>query len=620
MNDMFSGCSSLTSLDVSGFKTDNVIGINDLFSGCSALTTVYVGEDWTFEDLTGGGADVFKDCKALVGGKGTTFDANHTDYTYAHIDGGTDNPGYFTRSGDEPYKNPEPYAVLTDNDDDVTTDEGTLKQKTLTFYYDSHKESRGGMSVGPFALDSDMAWYNQTKSITTVVFDNSFANCTTLTSTAHWFERCSNISSILGIDNLKTDKVTNMARMFEYCSSLTNLNVSGFKTDNVTDMSCMFGNCSGLTSLNISSFNTENVTDMSGMFGSCSGLTNLDVTNFKTDNVTDMNGMFSDCSSLKSLDLSGFNTESVTGMQAMFSGCSNLGTIYVGDKWNVSSVTYRLFVFEDCTALVGGAGTPYDQNHTDIEYARIDDPDNSKPGYFTKAGKLGDVNGDGFVNIADAQAMVSYILGTYEGTFNVSLADMNNDGVIDIFDVTLVVNITLEDDTNNPSGSRAFTRGDNSQAEMIRLKAEANNIYLSIDEAERFTAFQFDITLPEGVELTGVELAAGTTDHMLKFVKHRGNRYRVVGLSFTNELLATSDGKLIMLQVSDAVSENDVIIDNVLFVTPSNKVVTHIGGIEYNQQAEDDTIYNLSGQKLNVKRQQLSKGVYIINHKKVIIK
>jgi hypothetical protein len=304
----------------------------------------------------------------------------------------------------------------------------------------------------------------------------------------------------------------------------------------------------------------------------------------------------------------------------MFNNCSSLATIYVSSLWNTEAVTESTDMFSGCTNIKGGAGTPFDPSHTDGEYARIDDPDNSKPGYFTKAGKLGDVNGDGFVNIADAQAMVSYILGTYEGTFNVSLADMNYDGVIDIFDVTLVVNISLEDDTNNPSGSRAFTRGDNSQAEMIRLKAEANNIYLSIDEAERFTAFQFDITLPEGVELTGVELAAGTTDHMLKFVKHRGNRYRVVGLSFTNELLATSDGKLIMLQVSDAVIENDVSIDNVLFVTPSNKVVTHIGGIEYNQQAEDDTIYNLSGKKLNVKRQQLSKGVYIINHKKVIIK
>ena len=390
----------------------------------------------------------------------------------------------------------------------------------------------------------------------------------------------------------------------------------------------MFEGCSCLTSLDVSGFNTENVTGMECMFFDCSSLTNLDVSGFNTTNVTDIHRMFYGCSSLTSLDLSSFNISKVEydadndcyGIEYMFSGCSALTTIYVGEGWNIENLTESTDVFKDCTALVGGAGTPYDPNHTDTEYARIDDPDNSKPGYFTKAGKLGDVNGDGFVNIADAQAMVSYILGTYEGTFNVSLADMNNDGVIDIFDVTLVVNITLEDDTNNPSGSRAFTRGDNSQAEMIRLKAEANNIYLSIDEAERFTAFQFDITLPEGVELTGVELAAGTTDHMLKFVKHRGNRYRVVGLSFTNELLATSDGKLIMLQVSDAVIENDVSIDNVLFVTPSNKVVTHIGGIEYNQQAEDDTIYNLSGQKLNVKRQQLSKGVYIINHKKVIIK
>ena len=386
MTGLFSGCSSLTSLDLSSFNTANVTSMTQMFSNCDNLRTIFVGEDWGTTKVNSS-LHMFYQCKTLVGGAGTVYDGGHIDKAYARIDGGANSstPGYFTRSGEEPYRFPEAYAVLTENDDYVTTDEGTLKQKTLTFYYDSHKESRGGMSVGPFALDSDMAWFNQTKSITTVVFDNSFANCTTLTSTAHWFERCSNISSILGIDNLKTDKVTNMARMFEYCSSLTSLDLSGFKTDNVTDMSCMFGNCSGLTSLNISSFNTENVTDMISMFHGCSGLTNLDVTNFKTDNVTDMNGMFSDCSSLKSLDLSGFNTESVTGMQAMFSGCSNLGTIYVGDKWNVSSVTYRLFVFEDCTALVGGAGTPYDPNHTDTEYARIDGgPDSDTPGYFTQ--------------------------------------------------------------------------------------------------------------------------------------------------------------------------------------------------------------------------------------------
>jgi len=470
----------------------------------------------------------------------------------------------------------------------------------------------------------------KTDNVTTM--EDMFYNCAGLSSLdvsnfntdnvinmEYMFCDCSSLTT-LDLSNLNTSNVTNMTRMFFGCSSLTSLDVSRLDTRNVQNMYGMFSNCSALTNLDVSNFKTENVTDMSFMFDECSGLTSLDITNFNTTSVTQMSGMFQGCSHLTSLDLSKLNTDKVTQMTYMFDGCSDLKTIYVDRNWSIEAVSYGGEMFRNCTSIEGGAGTPFDPSHTDGEYARIDDPDNSKPGYFTKAGKLGDVNGDGFVNIADAQAMVSYILGTYEGTFNVSLADMNNDGVIDIFDVTLVVNITLEDDTNNPSGSRAFTRGDNSQAEMIRLKAEANNIYLSIDEAERFTAFQFDITLPEGVELTGVELAAGTTDHMLKFVKLRGNRYRVVGLSFTNELLATSNGQLIDLQVSDAIRGNDVSIDNVLFVTPSNKVATHIGGIEHNQQAADDNIYNLSGQKLNVKRQQLSKGVYIINHKKVIIK
>ena len=31
-----------------------------------------------------------------MGGQGTTYNASHVDKTYAHIDGGPSNPGYFT--------------------------------------------------------------------------------------------------------------------------------------------------------------------------------------------------------------------------------------------------------------------------------------------------------------------------------------------------------------------------------------------------------------------------------------------------------------------------------------------------------------------------------------------
>jgi hypothetical protein len=39
---------------------------------------------------------MFLGCTNLVGGAGTTFDAEHIDAAYAHVDGGADNPGYFT--------------------------------------------------------------------------------------------------------------------------------------------------------------------------------------------------------------------------------------------------------------------------------------------------------------------------------------------------------------------------------------------------------------------------------------------------------------------------------------------------------------------------------------------
>jgi hypothetical protein len=34
-----------------------------------------------------------------VGGQGTSYNASHTDAEYAHLDGGTSNPGYFSEKG-----------------------------------------------------------------------------------------------------------------------------------------------------------------------------------------------------------------------------------------------------------------------------------------------------------------------------------------------------------------------------------------------------------------------------------------------------------------------------------------------------------------------------------------
>ena len=286
----------------------------------------------------------------------------------------------------------EPYAVMIDGN------------TAIEFRYDNEKAARGGMDIGPFSSPDDRPWGSYSMGIYSVIFDESFANCTSITSTAYWFRNLINLEYIGGLEYLNTANVTDMSDMFSYCRLLTSLDVSNFNTSNVTHMGGMFGYCSGLTSLDVSNFNTSNVTSMSGMFAYCSSLTSLDVGNFNTSNVTFMSGMFAGCSGLTSLDVSNFNTSNVTSMSQMFSSCSSLTTIYVGDGWSTSNVSEGGWMFDGCTSLVGGAGTTYDSSHTDAEYARVDMA--SSPGYLTF--KNGGGSGEEAQYWMELQSMLQY--------------------------------------------------------------------------------------------------------------------------------------------------------------------------------------------------------------------
>lgn len=88
----------------------------------------------------------------------------------------------------------------------------------------------------------------------------------------------------------------------------------------------------------------------------------------------------------------------------------------------------------------GGNGTLYNEsNPQDKTYARIDDPDNGLPGYFT-AKYMGDVNSDNSVNVSDVTSLVGMVLGNSEPN---GAADVNKDGEVNVSDVTALVNIIL---------------------------------------------------------------------------------------------------------------------------------------------------------------------------------
>ncbi|MBR1786947.1 MAG: BspA family leucine-rich repeat surface protein [Paludibacteraceae bacterium] len=93
MSKMFINCSNLVSLDLNSFSINPLV-TDRMFWGCEKLTTIYCNNAWKSNSNS---KDMFYNCKALKGGKGTVYDyKNANDITYAHPDGGTSNPGYFT--------------------------------------------------------------------------------------------------------------------------------------------------------------------------------------------------------------------------------------------------------------------------------------------------------------------------------------------------------------------------------------------------------------------------------------------------------------------------------------------------------------------------------------------
>jgi surface protein len=261
----------------------------------------------------------------------------------------------------------EPYAVLKGD---------TL----LTFYYDDQKATRNGMDIGPFSSATARGWHSARETITSVVFDDSFANYDALTSMNMWFYNLTHLTSVTGISNLNTA--------------------------NVTSFRSTFSGCSSLTSLDLSSLNTSKVMEMNFMFEGCSSLTDLKV-GFSTESVTTMANMFLGCSSLTTLDLSTFNTSSVkSSMDYMFSSCSALTTIYVSDLWTTTNVTTGNEMFNACQNLVGGQGTSFSTSHRGLDYAHIDGGENN-PGYFTDKNAAGtfdirvSVYGNGEVSVGN---------------------------------------------------------------------------------------------------------------------------------------------------------------------------------------------------------------------------
>ena len=267
--------------------------------------------------------------------------------------------------------------------------------------------------------------------------DFAGANVPECTSTNQMFNGCTNLTTV-NMEGFSTPKNQSCYQMFYNCYNVTTINLGGWDTPNVTTMFRMFCNCAydpnhtvsqASVVIDISSFDFSKVTTFEEMFN-CdktqndkvvriilpSGDKAVDKANsvnakrmfrqrrnlLYIDNIGDftIQNSISDITSLfaasgvKVVDISGIDLSKVAKDKAnwMFNNCSNLETIYVkqGTVYNNLAIkSNTLFQCEDNKGytpppLKGGSETAWSSDHIYGEYARVDDPDNGKPGYFTE--------------------------------------------------------------------------------------------------------------------------------------------------------------------------------------------------------------------------------------------
>ena len=82
----FNACSALTELDMRGLDPSGLTNVSYLFGGCSALKTILMDADWALPKSGLSGMATFYNCKAIVGGNGTTYSSSNYGYAMMRVD------------------------------------------------------------------------------------------------------------------------------------------------------------------------------------------------------------------------------------------------------------------------------------------------------------------------------------------------------------------------------------------------------------------------------------------------------------------------------------------------------------------------------------------------------
>lgn len=231
-------------------------------------------------------------------------------------------------------------------------------------------------------------------------------------------------------------------------------------------------------------------------------------------------------------------------------------------------------------STTGDAGNPDYKCRVYVGKVELTSADGTQPDCnddICGTGIVGDVNGDGFLNILDIVALVNYILGT--GTIEFECAgDFNGDGAINILDIVGMVNCILGTGSCDGTLAREVS---NAKAALVGSTLEAINV----------GGIQFDGKLTSEVSGADIVKYANGTTMIYNLVTGQLETSSFELENANNIIVAASNGENVEITIA-----NDFAIVSA-YPNPFNPQTN----INYELTMDSNVhlgIYNLMGQKV----------------------
>ena len=251
----------------------------------------------------------------------------------------------------------------------------------------------------------------------------------------------------------------------------------------------------------------------------------------------------------------------------------------------------------------------------------------------------GDVNSDGFVNTADANAERDYVVDGNAQGIDTNRTDVNGDGEVNVADIVSIYNIINGTEPVDKPYRTYFD--DFIGGKGVSSTSTNVNLDILLENSINYTAFQLNIATPSYITINNATLSGRCVGHELFFKQQSANYYYLVCFSPAGDDIEGYEGAILTLNVSSSkpVGDDDTItLQEINFVDQQEKVyrrhektinllgTTAIENINVDLTDKPVNVYNTQGQLLrqnvpaSTATQGLPSGIYIVGNKKVVIK